>query len=122
MTTGKREKPFKLDMSLGEALTRYTQTNPGEADRQMSKPEQTNFHGQLDTIDFHGQVLQITHADGRPFVPLARICANLGLDWSSQLKRIQRDEILSEGMVMITIPSQGGKQEMVCQDPLQEGH
>ena len=28
MTTGKREKPFKLDMSFGEALTRFAQTDP----------------------------------------------------------------------------------------------
>lgn len=80
----------------------------------MAKPEQTDFKGELDTIDFHGHVLQITHADGRPYVPLARICVNLGIDWSSQLKRIQRDEILSEGMVKMTIPSKGGDQEMFC--------
>ncbi len=80
----------------------------------MTKAVQTNFNAQLDTIDFHGQVLQIIHTDGRPYVPLARICVNLGLDWSSQLKRIQRDEVLSEGMVKMTIPSAGGSQEMAC--------
>ena len=112
--TEKREPPFKLDMSFEEAVSRFAATKPNEIGVTMDTAAQGDFLGQLEAIDFHGQVLQITHTDGRPFVPLARICANLGLDWSSQLKRIQRDEILSEGLVKMTIPSTGGNQEMVC--------
>jgi hypothetical protein len=79
-----------------------------------SKPKQLDFNAKLNAIDFHGHVLQVVDANGRPFVPLNRICVNLGLDWSSQLKRIQRDEVLSEGLVMMTIPSAGGDQQMMC--------
>ena len=30
-----------------------------------------------------------------------------GIDWSSQHKRLLRDAIFAEGMVMMTIPSEG---------------
>ena len=43
----------------------------------MVKPgaaKQLDFHGRLDTIDFHGQVLQIVDGNGRPYVPIRRIC------------------------------------------------
>lgn len=73
-----------------------------------------NTEAQLATVAFHGQILEIIDRDGRAFVPVKRICANLGLDWSSQFKRMQRDEILAEGMVSLAIPSAGGVQESVC--------
>jgi hypothetical protein len=41
------------------------------------------------------------------------ICENIGLDWSSQLQKIKRNHVLNKGMVMMTIPSNGGFQEMV---------
>jgi hypothetical protein len=110
----KREKPFSLDMSFGEALGRYAKTDPKEVHAMMEKPVQTDFKAQLNTVDFHGHVLQVIASDGRPFVPLNRICVNLGIDWSAQLKRIQRDQVLSEGLVMMTIPTPGGPQQMAC--------
>ena len=58
---------------------------------------------------------------GEIFVPVRRLCENLGLDWRSQLARIDRDEVLSEakqGVVMMTTPSPdargGGPQEAQC--------
>lgn len=77
-------------------------------------PTQLDFKAELNTIDFHGQVLQIIDNNGKPYVPLKRICVNLGLDWSAQRKRIERDQVLSEGMVVMAIPSEGGDQDMVC--------
>jgi len=51
---------------------------------------------------------------GDVYVPLRPICEYLGLDWSSQRKRLNRDEVLSSelGMVMMTTPS--GQQQMIC--------
>jgi hypothetical protein len=55
------------------------------------------------------------------YVPLRPICDYLGLDWSAQLQRINRDPVLSEatqGVVITTTPSSdgrgGGPQEMTC--------
>ena len=55
------------------------------------------------------------------YVPLRPICDYLGLDWSAQLQRINRDAVLSEvtqGVVITTTPSPdgrgGGPQEMTC--------
>lgn len=33
MTTGKRDKPFWLDMSFDEAMRRFAKTDPSEADQ-----------------------------------------------------------------------------------------
>ena len=66
------------------------------------------------TVPFNGQrVVSVIH-DGSAYVALKPICENLGIDWSSQLKSIKRDTVLSEGMVIMTIPSDGGPQETVC--------
>ena len=114
MTTGKREKPFKLDMSFDEAMGRFAQTDPKEVQAEMDKPAQTSFKGELSTIDFHGQVLQIVHTNGRPYVPIKTICVNLGIDWEAQRQRIARDTVLSEGACIIQAPSPGGMQDMLC--------
>ena len=114
MNGRKYEKPVSVDMGFGEALMRFAQTDPQEVRAQMAENQQLDFKGQLDTIDFHGQVLQIVDSGGHPFVPVKRICINLGIDWEAQRQRIMRDEVLSEGACIIQVPSQGGDQEMVC--------
>lgn len=76
--------------------------------------DQLDFKGKLNTLDFHGQVLQIIDGSGRPYVPLKTICINLGIDWEAQRQRIQRDQVLSEGACMIQVPSTGGDQAMLC--------
>lgn len=68
----------------------------------------------LQTVEFHGQVLEIIILEGRAYVPVKRICANLGLDWEGQRQRITRDVILSEGAFKIQAPSAGGVQEALC--------
>ena len=43
------------------------------------------------------------------------ICENIGLDWVSQHKKIQRNTILNSGMVIMTIPATDGKSyETTC--------
>lgn len=78
-------------------------------------------------IDFYGDqiVAALVPAEGQPqpaiYVPVRPICEYLGLDWSSQRQRIDRDPVLSEvrqGVVITTAPSTdgrgGGPQEMLC--------
>ncbi|AOF54422.1 ATPase [Rodentibacter caecimuris] len=58
-------------------------------------------------------ILVINH-ENKPYVPMKQIAENIGLDWKAQHSRIKRNEVLSEGMVIMTIPSNGGGQEAVC--------
>jgi hypothetical protein len=72
-------------------------------------------------VDFYGDKLTATLVNTdeglQVYVPLRPICNYLGLDWSAQSRRIQRDEILreSQGVVIMATPgSGGGRQEMTC--------
>ena len=62
-------------------------------------------------VEFHGQQL-LTIKDGATIrVAMRPVCDGIGLDWSSQRQRILRHPVLSEGVVIITTPSEGGHQE-----------
>lgn len=66
------------------------------------------------TISFNNQSLITLEQNGTHYTAMKPICENIGLDWKSQFARIKRDEILSQGVVIITIPSNGGDQQMIC--------
>lgn len=68
----------------------------------------------LKTVDFHNQSLLTFEKDGVFYTAMKPICENIGLDWTAQRQRINRDEVLSQGAVMITTPTKGGEQEMLC--------
>lgn len=71
--------------------------------------------GNIVTVNFRGDQLYGFENDDGTFVALKPIVESMGLDWSSQLKRVKRDRILSEGMVGLTTPfGRGGDQECVC--------
>src|SRR3954471_11018976 len=73
-------------------------------------------------VKFHGAELLGFRSGGVALIAVKPIAAAMGLDWPSQYKRIQRDPILSAGIVMMTIPfGAGGPQEMVCLDDLIHG-
>ena len=67
-------------------------------------------------IDFYGDPLTVAHVPGDDvYVPLRTIAEFLGLDWSSQHKRIQRDEVLARRARTVMMTSADGKQrEMFC--------
>ena len=50
--------------------------------------------------------------EGKIYIVVKTFCEILGLDPSGQLQRIKRDETLREGMGMMPIPTESGKQEM----------
>lgn len=62
-------------------------------------------------VNFHGAVLYGSRMGEYVFVALKPIVEAMGLEWSSQLKRVKRDPVLSEGMAIMAIPSDGGSQE-----------
>ncbi|MGN6270892.1 MAG: phage antirepressor N-terminal domain-containing protein [Sphingomonas sp.] len=69
----------------------------------------------FELVPFHGaRILAARRADetdaGAVYVPMKRFCGELGLGWDGARRRIQRDSILREGAVMMTVPSEGGDQ------------
>ena len=69
---------------------------------------------QIQTIQFNRQSLVSFEQNGTHYTAMKPICENIGLCWDGQRQRIQRDEVLSEGAVIITVPSNGGDQQMIC--------
>ncbi len=73
-------------------------------------------------IDFYGDdvtaVLVPTSEEPAIYVPIRPICDYLGLAWSGQYERLQRDEVLSEalrGVRVTRTPGRGGgTQELLC--------
>ncbi len=75
-----------------------------------------------ETVQFYDDQVPTVTVGGTVYVPLKPICEHLGIDWSSQAKRLKRDIILSEvskSVVITTIdldPSKRGPRssEMVA--------
>jgi len=44
------------------------------------------------------------------YVPMKGFCSSIGLPWDGARRRIERDQVLKEGAVMMTVPSRGGAQ------------
>src|SRR5215813_2147855 len=58
-------------------------------------------------MDFHGDELQVVLVEveeGRQiYVPIRQFCDYLGLDWSGQYRRIERDEELRETLSSVVV-------------------
>jgi len=66
-------------------------------------------------VTFYGdQLYAIRNDDDSVLVALKPIVEGMGLGWESQHNRVKRDPILSQGIVMMNIPSRGGDQESIC--------
>lgn len=68
----------------------------------------------IQTVQFHNQEIQVLNYEGKPYVAMKPIVENIGLDWASQYRRIKNHAVLTLGVVMMTIPSKGGGQEVLC--------
>lgn len=68
----------------------------------------------MQMINFHGNGIAVLEKDGTQYVAMKPIVEAMGLDWSGQLKLIKGDAVLSKGMVVTSIPSEGGEQDAVC--------
>ena len=68
----------------------------------------------IQTINFNNQQLLTVEKDGTKYVAVKPICENLGLAWAAQFVKIKENQILSEGVSIIEIPSDGGIQQTVC--------
>ena len=72
------------------------------------------MNAQLSTVQFHEQQITVLKHNDQPYVAMRPIAENIGLDWDAQRQRIKRHAVLSEGAVIITAPSKGGKQDYLC--------
>lgn len=61
-------------------------------------------------VPFEGAEILAARVDDTVFVPMKRFCGTVGLPWDGARRRIERDEVLREGAVMMTVPSAGGAQ------------
>ena len=72
------------------------------------------------TVGFYGdEIIAVRARDGSVYVPVRPICDLLGVSWSSQQNRINRDEVLSEVATSISVfvtNTQGQEQyrNMLC--------
>lgn len=68
------------------------------------------------TVLFYGdELIAVQTGDmGNIFVPLSRLCDNLGIDRRRQAQRIRDHEVLSRGFVTLPIETSGGEQEAQC--------
>ena len=66
------------------------------------------------TISFNNQSLITVEQNGNHYVAMKPICENIGLTWEPQVLRIKRDEVLSQGMIVMITPTNGGNQNMIC--------
>lgn len=65
------------------------------------------------TVPFHGAELYVIAHNDEPYVAMKPVVEGMGLDWKSQHTKL-RNGRFRQGMVEITIPSQGGAQKTSC--------
>lgn len=67
------------------------------------------------TIQFHNRTLTTFEHNNIHYVAMRPICENIGLSWSSQLQRMNRDDVLNSVVFMINTTGNDGKTyEMIC--------
>jgi hypothetical protein len=70
-------------------------------------------------VDFYGDSLTIVLVDNVPYVVVRPIADFLGVEWTGQFQRIQRDEILNEEKRLVVITSADGRRREMVALPLE---
>lgn len=69
----------------------------------------------IQTVSFHGQQLAVIPQQQKLYVAIKPICENIGLNWDSQFRRINRDEVLNTTIAMMAMVAADGKtRELLC--------
>ena len=69
---------------------------------------------------YEDELIAVKLEDGSVYVPVRRLCDNLGIDWSAQRRRLVRDRVLSEAINRVAVtatrldPHVSPEQSMVC--------
>jgi hypothetical protein len=68
------------------------------------------------TVLFYGDELVAIQVEdsGSIYVPLSRLCDNLGIERKRQAQRIRDHEVLNRGLLSLTLETTGGAQEAQC--------
>lgn len=71
---------------------------------------------QVQNISFHGQTVPVFSQNNQHYVAMKPICENIGLDWSAQYRKIQRNTVLNAGIAIMATPEKnnGGSQKAIC--------
>lgn len=66
-------------------------------------------------VGFYGdELIAIQRSDGTIFVHFGRLCDNLGLARASQVRRVQRHDVLQTGLESLEVATEGGPQAVQC--------
>lgn len=77
-------------------------------------PDHTNNQNTaIVAIDFHGDQIVTFQKGGEPFVAMRRVVENIGLDWSSQRKKLSDDPRFNCGYIT-TVGADGKTREMLA--------
>lgn len=71
------------------------------------------------TVTFNNQELITFEQNGIQYTAMKPICENIGIDWDSQRKRIERDEVLNSTKVIMTVVAEDGKKREMVSLPIQ---
>ena len=71
-----------------------------------------------DTVDFYGDPIGIAIVDDLPYVAVRPICDYLGVSWSGQRRRINRDAVLTRSAATVRMTAADGKQRDMLALPL----
>ncbi len=63
---------------------------------------------------YSDELVAVQRPDGTIFMLFSRLCENLGLERSSQTRRVQRHAVLSKGLMALDIQTPGGVQSLQC--------
>mgnify|MGYP000951990425 CR=1 FL=1 len=64
-------------------------------------------------VPFRGSTQYLVEHQGQPYVAMKSLVEGMGLDWSTQLRKLNT-QVKRWGIVMMTIPFESNGQEMVC--------
>jgi hypothetical protein len=70
-------------------------------------------------INFYGDVLLMAMVGDVPYVALRPIADFLGLDWSAQYRRVQRDDVLVDEAQLVSMTAADGRQRDMFSLPLE---
>lgn len=66
-------------------------------------------------VTFYGdEIIAVQEPNGVIYVPVGRLCDNLGIQRRNQMDRLRDHEVLSQGIASVTIHTDGGPQATEC--------
>src|SRR5579872_357009 len=84
-------------------------------EREINMEEQALVPTTTHEVDFYGDLITVAIVNDMAYVALRPITDFLGLEWSSQRLRVQRDEVMKDESRLIKATGADGKQyEMFC--------